>query len=105
MKRPRITGHQHYLIICMKRFEDNTDHAFYDKISPRSWLNAKGQRVWSFTGGTRSDPYDCKSGESMLKKGLIEPWYTMKHDGSYKNWPDAECQVYKLSELGRSYLN
>lgn len=105
MKKPRYSGHQLCLMFGMMHFEDGVEHKFHRKLNCRSWLNDKGHRVWSFTGGNRSNLYDCKSGESMLKKGLIEPWYTMKHDGSYKNWPDAECQVYKLSELGRSCLN
>lgn len=111
MKRPRITGHQLCMLIGMDNFAkgENKPNRWY--ANPKSWVNKLNHRVWNFstTKGGRDkisgDTWDARTGASLLKKGLIEPAFTMKHDGSYTSWPDAEVTFYRLTELGRSYLS
>ncbi|QVW27094.1 hypothetical protein [Escherichia phage vB_EcoM-ZQ1] len=112
MKKPRITGHQLLVLYGMENFEKG--HCRYGEwyLHPKSWTNDKGNTVWTFqvcpnTGGftsVKGDPWDTRTGASLLAKGLIEPAGSMVHDGSYVNWPNTEVTFYRLTELGKSYL-
>ncbi|AGF88516.1 hypothetical protein HNGLIVSP_CDS0060 [Escherichia phage 241] len=113
MKKPRITGHQLCVLLGMLNFETHDDRRLcHWYFNPKSWTNEKGKTVWTFhappiAGGFRSvkgDPWDTRSGQSLLSKGLIEPAFTMVHDDSeeYKHWPKSEVTFYRLTELGRA---
>lgn len=113
MKKPRITGHQLSVLYGIENFEKG--HRRYGEwyLHPKSWTNDKGNTVWtlrvatSFTGdagSVKGDPWDTRTGASLLTKGLIEPAGSMVHDGSYVNWPNTEVTFYRLTELGKSYL-
>lgn len=118
MAKPRITGHQLQMLHRMRYFEqsDAEGKKHLGVACPKSWHNVKSVRVWSFRVTPHlnilGDPWDTQTGESMLKKGLIEPSFTLKHDGGY-DAPDGhyhyardrEIQFYRLTELGLSYLN
>lgn len=112
MKKPRITGHQLCCLFGMENFEQGNRRPGNWYSHPKSWVNSKGNVVWSFNvcpnaGGFRSvkgDPWDTRTGASLLSKGLIEPSGSMVHDGSYTNWPNTEVTFYRLTELGKSYL-
>lgn len=112
MKKPRITGHQLSVLCGIENFEKG--HRRYGEwyLHPKSWTNDKGNTVWTFqvcpnAGGftsVKGDPWDTRTGASLLAKGLIEPSGSMVHDGSYVNWPNTEVTFYRLTELGKSYL-
>lgn len=112
MKKPRITGHQLLVLYGIENFEKG--HRRYGEwyLHPKSWTNDKGNTVWTFqvcanAGGftsVKGDPWDTRTGASLLDKGLIEPAGSMVHDGSYANWPNTEVTFYRLTELGKSYL-
>lgn len=107
---PRITGHQLFYLQGMKNFEIGNKRPGACYVNAKSWTNSKGKLVWSFfvrrlPEPLKGDSWDTVTGASLLKKGLIEPAYTIKHDGSYEKWPDSEITVYRLTELGNSVLN
>lgn len=113
MKKPRITSHQLSVLDGIDNFERG--HRRYGEwyLHPKSWINEKGNTVWDMhvTRGTtgrwsevKGDPWDTRTGASLLAKGLIEPSGSMVHDGFYKNWPNTEVTFYRLTELGKSYL-
>lgn len=107
MKAPRITNHQLNTIFGLADFD--TGSKYYPR-SPKSWINPKGNRVWQFrcdhkgydkVGG---DPWDTQTGESLLKKGLIEPSFSAVYDESYPYEPGAVIQHYRLSQLGKDIV-
>lgn len=115
-KWPRYTAHQLNYMLGMRNFEDGvrlTRHGRHEKRCVKSWKNEKGVRVWNFTPSRHltnvlGDPWDTQTGESLLKKGLIEPWFTVTHDGGH-DAPDGNyryargevIQFYRLTALGR----
>lgn len=107
MAKPRITGHQLQYLFGIRSMQFGNPCTF-PKMLPKSWINDKGNRVWTFhiprNHPVKGDPWDTQTGESLLKKGIIEPSFSMVHDGSYENWPNTEVQFYRLTELGLSYL-
>lgn len=114
MKKPRITGHQLFTLAGILHFETDNKRLGAWRLHPKSWVNSKGKTVWTFFicptaggfGSVKGDPWDTRTGAALLAKGLIEPYSSMKHDGSdeYKNWPNTEVTFYRLTELGKSYL-
>lgn len=112
-KWPRYTGHQLKYMFGMRNFEDGNHLSLHEKRCVKSWKNEKGVRVWNFSPSRHltnvlGDPWDTQTGESLLKKGLIEPWFTVTHDGGYDapdgNYRYARGQViqfYRLTALGR----
>lgn len=117
MKKPRITGHQLQIMYAISEFESGKNRwEGHTKCVPKSWINSRGVRVWRIHPhgmlNVLGDPWDTQTGESLLKKGIIEPSFAIDHDGGY-DAPDGHyryargktIQFYKLTELGRSYLN
>lgn len=112
MKKPRITEHQLSVLDGIDNFEKGHRRYGQQYLHPMSWTNDKGKTVWTFRVNTnpggftsvKGDPWDTRTGASLLAKGLIEPAGSMVHDGSYKNWPNTEVTFYRLTELGKSYL-
>lgn len=112
-KWPRYTGHQLNYMLGMLKSEDSNRLIINSNRYAKSWKNSKGVRVWNFTPSRHltnvlGDPWDTQTGESLLKKGLIEPWFTVSHDGGY-DAPDGNyryargevIQFYRLTDLGR----
>lgn len=112
-KWPRYTGHQLNYMFGMLKSEDSNRLIINSKRYAKSWKNEKGVRVWNFTPSRHltnvlGDPWDTQTGESLLKKGLIEPWFTVTHDGGH-DAPDGNyryargkvIQFYRLTALGR----
>lgn len=120
MKLPRYTGHQLQMLMRMRSFErgDKESESWIGLACPKSWINERGVRVWQFKTSNRAsttnvlgDPWDCQTGESMLKKGLIEPSFSITHDGGYKapidhyHYADGkEIQFYRITKLGLACL-
>lgn len=120
MKLPRYTGHQLQMLFRIRSFEQGEDErgSFIGKACPKSWFNERGVRVWQFKTSRHpgltnvlGDPWDCQTGESMLKKGLIEPWFSIIHDGGYNapidhyHYADGkEIQFYRITKLGLACL-
>lgn len=114
--KPRITGHQLFFMYGIRDTEIGASaSSFHIPMRAKSWINEKGNRVWNFScrpGLNKKkgknlysgDPWDTQTGESLLRKGIIEPSFSMIHDGSYP-YADTEIQFYRLTELGKQYLS
>lgn len=102
---PRVTGHQQYVIACMHDTEQGVNE-FNSPMRAKSWTNDKGKKVWSFvTEHWRKlvgDVWDGQTGESLLRKGIIEPSFIMRHGGGYPHHPAGrDIQFYRLTDLGQ----
>ncbi|WPJ72122.1 hypothetical protein DEEACLCL_00105 [Salmonella phage CRW-SP2] len=103
--RPRLTYHQQMMIARMHDTETGNEDGKLCPARPKSWFNDKGKKVWSFCSDTgqkvKGDVWDGQTGESLLRKGIIEEAFTMRHSGGYPHPADRDIQFYQLTELGR----
>lgn len=118
MNKIRVTQHQRAYLEGMFIFKHGEDSLAARRMpmNPKSWINKRGVRVWNFAiregSNVIGDCWDTQTGESLLKKGLIEPSFSMKHDGKhyappghYRFMEGKEIQFYRLTPLAISILN